>query len=863
MYFSKNKKEFKINGYRSGLDFESLTKKEFGCSVFSLKVKPPQSRIPRRRESVQNKSQISNQINVKSISALTASLLLLSGCFWNQKQPALPSGSFSGSFTNKTYVVDRLEGAGYLSYKEGFPHTFTLLFDTCITDSKKSRTPVPINTKFVVEYETAEKSDDSYKKLTRRIPVDANEGGCIRWSEEYPYKYVFKSRWISLNRVIEGSDGSFYHGKENVETAVNPWIFETDEGGEFPSVIDRRPLYYDQHAHILQRYPYEQEGLKFLTESAMEYPQLWVENIDLQMRFAKDHLNRKDLSKEELIKSYTTLCGFDEHGNKVDFIEGENLCYNRKLIMNLAIPLQIRTLGVKGKAEDRSIDGGTYNIKAYLVAQQQGAKQNQYYLLHREKFLEKKNVRIGDSTEGTYQSTEFLTVEFPVDILFGNLNATYKLVLEIENNEKLFKRFEGVYTLDDRIQIGSRKSGIENDTWLLTQYKSLFKDKDFQTKDKTIHVISSMEMTSLFNGKEETQRKMLKRLEKMGFHANQLEVTVNPTEIRFANVKSSTKCNANENVIERTIEYSVTAHFEDFFDKAPKRVPFRVIIENPSAKNPADRLKEIYKSTDGEEGPYFTRSGADIKIFDELYHKNYNRQIYTERRIHYISEDGQFYGQARVGLNPWQGQFQFGKDLISASGIRTKRNGVPFPRLVINQFRAVNFFPFYLIDRLLNIHISHNYYFLFQVIIQRPDNIEHGRHPSGREFIRDGYHLTRVLIIRNPLEAKTVETVKFLEDYNKEREELVYNESLEPSFVKGGEYLSHVDTVINVRGNWVNIYVPTHFNHQQFIYLASRNQIAIQVYPADPKGFVYKEEEVGEGKECELDLEKNRLAPLF
>ena len=801
---------------------------------------------------------------VKSILILTASLLLLPGCFWNQQQPSPRPGNFNVTFTNKTYIVDRLETSGRLDNVEGFPHTFTLNFKTCVTDSRKQRTSVPDRTQFIIEYETAEVSNGSYKKVTRRTSTPANEYGCIFWSEIYPYKHIFKKRWIGLSRIIEGVDGSFYHGKEVVETAVNPWIFKTEEGDEFPPIIDMRPIYSAQHSHILEKYSYEKEGLKFLMEGALEYPQLWVNEIDIQMRFAKDHLDRAALNPEELIKSYTTLCGFDENGNKVPFIEGKSLCYNRKLIMDLAIPLQIRTLGVKGKAEESSIDGGTYNIKAYLVAQPEGGEETQYYLLHREKYLEKKNVSKGRSTEGTYQSTDFLTVKFPVDILFGNQNATYKLVLEVKNNEGLFKKFEGVYTLGEKVPIGS-KDGIENDNWLIARYKALFGDKKFQTGDKTIHEISSMELVSLFNGPKETQKEMIKRLEDLGFHTNQLEVIVNDGEIRFANVKSSKNCYESENVVERTIEYSVRAHFKDFFGKDPKRTPFRVIVENPLAKNPADRLKEIRKKTDdGEEGFYFTHSGASIQIYDELSHKNYNRQIYTERKIHFISKDGQFYGQARVGLNPWQGQFQFGKDLTTTKKIRTKRDGVLFPRLVINQFRAINFFPFYLIDRLLNIHISHNYYFLFQVIIQRPDNIEHGRHPMGREFIRDGYHLARVLIMRSPVEMeKTVKRLGWLDDYNKQRESILYNEDLEPSFAKGGEYISHVDTVINVRGNWVNIYIPSHFNHQQFIYLASRNQITIQVYPADPRGFVYKKAEVEKGKQCELDLEKTTWCPYF
>ena len=807
------------------------------------------------------------RINLRLFPALIIFPLLLTGCFWDQKQKSLPSGTIAGSYTNKTYLIDRLEGSGHIAQVEGLSQIFTLELGTCITDSQKQETSVPNGTEFIIEYETAKKSGDSYKKITRRISVKANERGCILWSERYPYRYVFKKRWIGLRRVIEGSDGTIYHGKEVVETAVNPWIFETDEGDEFPSVIDRRPLYYDQNAHILQRYPFEPEGLDFLIKDSLEYPQLWVENIGLQMRFAQDQSNRSHLNLQNLIKSYTTLCGFDEKGNRADFIEGESLCFNRKLIMDLTIPLQILTLGVKGKVETKSIEGGDYNIKAYLVAQPQGSKEDEYYLLHREKFLEKRNVSSGHSTEGTYQSTEFLTVEFPVDILFGHFNADYKLMLEIENNEGLFKRFEGVYTLGDKIKIGTSSQDIKNDNWLLAQYKSLYKEKDFQIGEKAIDIISSMEMTSLFNGREETQKEMIKRLKQMGFHVNWLEVEVKDGEIRYANVKSSENCSESENVIERTIEYSVTACFEEFFEKPPERIPFKVIIEDPSAKNPENRFKEIRKKTEDENGPeeesYFTRSGACIKIYNDLYHKNYNRQIYTERKIHYISEDGQFYGQAHVGLNPWQGQFQFGKDLTTASGIRTKRDGVPFPSLVINQFRAVNFYPSYLIDKFLNIHISHNYYFLFQVIIARHDNIEHGRHPMGREFIRDGYYLTRILIMRNPLETNAVKTVKDFEKDRKEREEIKFNESMEPSFVHGGEYLSHVDTVINVRGNWVNIYVPTQFDNQQFIYLASRNQIAIQVLPADPREFVYREQIVTKGKTCELDLKKTKWKPYF
>ena len=811
------------------------------------------------------------------ILTLIVSSLILTGCFWNQKQAKKsPAGNILVTFTNKTYVVDRLEGSIYLNYEKGFPHTFTLHFQQIrIKDSQKEQTPIPPGTQFVIEYETAEKSGNSYKKITKEIPVQTNEDGYITWSEEYPYKHTFKARWIGLNRTIKGTDGSFYHGKEVIETAVNPWILETEEGKEFPLVIDRRPLYYDENAHILQRYSYEPEGLKFLTERSSEKPQLWVPSISLQMRFSRDDSGREDLDLEKLIKSYTTLCGFDENGNKINYSGKPAPCYTRKLKMVLDIPLEMMILGVKGKIKGAPISGGTYNVKAYIAAQlNYDDDEFQYYTIHRKQFLEKKDVNKGRSTEGVHQSTESLTVEFPMDILFGNLNATYKVILEIENNENLFKKFQGVYTLEEGIQVGPRQDNIENDPWLKAEYESFYEEKDFQIRDKEIDVIPSViELKSLFNDKDKTLQEIEDRIGTMGFRANQLEVTVKDQNIRFANVKTSKICKENENVIERTIEYSVEARFVDFFNKHPKQLPFRIIIENPAPKNGEPRFKEIYKTeaieNNNDPQYYFTRSDSSIKMYDELKHKNYNRQIYTTRIIHYISLDGQFYGQAHIGLNPWQGQFQFGKDLtvINLDEIRTSRDGVSFPRLVINQFRAVNFFPFYMIDKLLNIHMSHNYYFLFQVIIARHDNIEHGRHPMGREFIRDGYYLARILIMRNPQEVNDLKRIRYYDEYEEERETILINETMEPSFVKGGEYLSHVDTVIKVRGNWVNIYVPAHFTHQQFVYIASRNQISIEVYPADPAGFEYKnvneKGEVKQGEECELDLEQTDWKPYF
>ena len=771
--------------------------------------------------------------------------LILSACWWERERNPFDPKNPDGGEYNSLFRVENLEASGYINIdpKTRFPDTFTLRFKTCMKDTLKTDVDVE-DAHFVIEYNES--------KVTSKKTVEAtsNENGCIRWSEEYPYKYVLKPPWIGLNRIIKGREGSYFQGSVPVPTAVNPWILGV-EGNDLPAIIDLRPL-YDDNRHILKRYSYLKNGLEFLNSKKTEYPWLWASGINLQMDIGSKSRQNASNSLGSLIDGYRNLCdpGVQEAGKA----EAEEDCYSRKLRMTLSVPLVLRSFGVKGQIRETSVSSGTYSVEAHLVAQYPKGRET-YYRLHRQ-LLYKAQVDMG-RRESADQSIKYLSAQFEVDILYKNINAAYKLIVEIKSQDPPFKKFQGTYTLKE-LQVGRLQEGIPIDPQVEDAYRDWLSQRD---KSREIDILTSMNIQSLFGDKKETQAKATERLP-IGFHPTHLGVKINENNIRFASIKTEEDCGKKENVIERTIEYTAVACFEDFLVGQPKTIPFRIIIENPKPKNGEARFKEIFKKEKGKQKPYETDLDGCIKWSDSLHHKNYNRQIYIPRHVHFISMgEEQLYGQARIGLNPWQGQFQFGKDLtrLGQDEIRTTRSHVPYPRLVINQFKAINFYPSYLIDKLLNIHLSHNLYFLFQAIISRHDNLARGRHPLGREFIRDGYYLVRVLLMRNPQESHHQPRVILKERHDRKMKELVVNRQQGPSF-HGGEYLTHVDTVVQVRINWVNMYVPTSFNTEQFLYLGSRNQLSIEVYPADPGGFVYKRKKSRLG-ECELDLKKTEWRP--
>ena len=721
---------------------------------------------------------------------------------------------------NSPFRVNQIKGESRVVYKKGLPAEFILDLNTCIKDSIRkdiSLQDIP----FTVEYKTSQNG-----KITKEnVKVYTNEDGCIIWSERYEYKYVTKPLWIGLERTIKKEKGA-YAGQVFVRTAINPWSLVNTKA--FPSIMDLRPLYYKNNV-FLKQYTYVKEGLEFLTDKKLEYPQLWASHMDVQIDLDGE---KEKKQPGNLIKKYQNICHSEKDSN----------CFSRKLSMSITIPLELRILGTESQLVDIKINGGVYNVKVQLISQYPKGSDS-YYRIH-EKVLTLDNLSMGNENLSS-QRTKFLSANFKLQVPYINNNSNNKMIIEIESKNLPFKKFQGVYTLG-KIDLGVvNKYNI--DSSLDEEYRFILNEKYKNDKTKTVNIIERMNIKYVYEsaqnalqssaGKTEVTNKQIEsRLNDKGFYRVELDTTVN--SVRFSNIKNNEVCSTNETVVKRTIQYIGTVCFKDFLDISYQKTAFKIFRQDLDSQGSLKKEVELFKEDKGKSN-YSTDANSCITWSDEIEHKNYDRQIYYSRVMHFISEDLGLYGRATIAINPWQEAFQFYQDItqLSQDKIRTNPSGVERPQLVINQFRSVNFFPTYIIDKLLNIHLFQNLYFLFQPIVIRPDNVARGRQSRSREFIRDGYYLLRLLITRSPQETNENPRIISEDQNNKNRAE-INNYKIAPQF-KDGHYITHVDTVIKTQANFANVYTPVQFNKQQLYYIGSRNRIILQMVPADPKEFKY------------------------
>lgn len=753
---------------------------------------------------------------------------------------------------NSPFRVSQITGDSRTIYENGLPALFILDLKTCVKDSIRKDTSLQDIT-FLIEYNT----NKSGKIVKKTAQVSTNEDGCMKWTEQYEYKYVTQPLWIGLSRSIVRKKGA-YAGQVFVRTAVNPWL---REGSRNPSVMDLRPSYYDENNDLLKGYTYKKEGLSFLTSDKLEYPQLWASRIDVQIDLDDvDQDADKGLSTDQLIQKYKTICNS----------ESQTQCFSRNLSMRLTIPLELRILDLEKQLQDSSINGGVYKIKAQLVSQYPSGR-SYYYRIH-EKILEINSLSMGNERQAN-QSTKFLNANFKLKIPYINKNANNKIVIEVEARDLPFKKFQGVYTLRD-IELGVVKK-FNIDSVLDEKYKVILDEKHKNDRSKVVRIIEDMNIKYIYDvAKNEFEKNISSRagktsdterydlietqMRKIGFNPAHLDATIDT--VRFSNVKNNANCATNEVVVRKTVQYVGKVCFKDFLKNNYEQTTFRIFRQDLDSDGESQgKLTELFRN-DKNKTHYSADARGCITFSDEIEHKNYDRQIYYPREMHFFSEVLNLYGKIRVAINPWQEAFQFFQDItqLGRDKIRTGPEGVNRPRLVINQFRGVNFFPTYIVDKLLNLHLFQNLYVLFQPIITRHDSVSRGKHSRAREYIRDGYYLLRLLVTRSPHETEEHPRIISDKENNESRKE-IYNDKLTPQF-KDGHYITHVDTVIKAQANYTNMYVPVQFNKEQLYYVGSRNRIILQMVPADPKYYKYKNLKDTEGV-CEIDLEKTKWKP--
>ena len=741
--------------------------------------------------------------------------------------------------------------------------TFILNLKTCLKDSFSPDVSMPRSSFFEVTY------DSNLTNKEEKVLVVSDAEGCIQWSETYKYKYTLHSSWIGLERVIKQPKGP-YKGAVKIKTAVNPWMSEKNRNGR-PIILDMRceyanhsifkstgsayhkgPKKSDKLCESGNHYSsqsekqniYYEDGLRFLETADHEKPLLWAPKFYLQVRETLEEEsetsedshkenNSKRLIESEIKKLLTKYRKSCEKKDSKD-------CYKRSFNFYFRIPLvEFRSMD-STNTFDTQLRGGVYNIESSLLISPKGKNKNTYKLSE----CKNNDVELND---------KYLVFYCIFDIAVFHENSDFQIFHKISsvnpNNPKKanylpVRDFQGKYSLTLNFESMQR---LEFELDVNDVYNEVL-------KNPCENLNLNRNIKNIIQKKGNTFKKVTDKVD-----LEELQLEVSTTGFDFANI-------SEEDTVERRVIFSGKVCLKDalesqklgntkfrIFLQKPRKESCDIIENNNSSEDKRlneiipGQIEEIFVSEERDkEGlknkQFETNNDQCLTIPISIPHKVFNKQRYFDYRLHVLSEDLNLYGSMSLALNPWQRGFQAFQDTdnnVGVENIRFKADDIKPPELIINQFRSINLFPSYGLDKLLNIHLFHRFYLLFQPFIMRPDNVALGLNHRSRELLRDGHYLVRVLIVRNPIEKGAWEHIYNQANLNKTRSENTITEGID---LKNAEYITHTDSVASVKANFVNFYMPIYLSTKQMYYIASRNLMVIQIYPADPQFIHYKED---------------------
>ena len=778
--------------------------------------------------------------------------LLLSGCSFDftSAPSVIDSGDYADFVIGKLTAPEGLKSV-VVNKKGGLPESFTLNLKACATYKDRSDAPVA-RALFVIQYETNFQIQKGKRNKVEPVEryVRSDDKGCIEWEEEYGWKWVKRPVWIGLNRRISTKNNAI-PGRVDIKVAVNPYLGESDQ--DKAPLLDQR---YSDNRVFTEQGLYEKKGLIFLTtqESSKEnWPQLWVPNIERNFKRFTDSDRPKILLPEPLSEEAApeqkesfnarverALSQYKECKSPTD-----SFCYKRDLELDIKIPLKLRIYNTQGDILDIPLNGGQYNIKIQLIFDS-GLRRR----LHEKICIfENQSLRMGS---GGGQTTRFFNLKCLMKIPYF-ISWAYKLLIEIEPEESAnlpFKRFQGIYSFDQLNYTTSKPLVIDTD--IDNQYQSVL------DSNEEIDIFSDMniqDIYSLTDDKDSINRSFFTPFLDANNEFKMTHVGSRPNiQDKMTHVGSRSniqdkmtkdeinkECQRLESPVIRTVSFRGDINLKDKLQTGDlSQIPFRVFIQTEN------QFKE-YVDEDGKSP--LTDSQGDIQILVSLEHKIYDRQKYFRVIIHFISEGFGLYGQAVALLNPWQRAFQAHQDgtALSRDAIREDTSGITNPKLVINQFKSVNLFPSFGLDKFLNFNLYHKINFLFQPFIIRHDDVSFGLNHRARSLLRDGYYMARMMLLRNPQE--TLKLPRVYRDLSRVNILNNWQANFNPENL---DYFTHTDMIVKAEANFMNVYMPLYISNRQFYYIASRNLISIQVAPVDPKHLKYKIEDDA----CQVDIKE-------
>ena len=238
-------------------------------------------------------------------------ILLTIGCV-NDDVPR-PAGEDDAFFK-----VEDVEGT--LSIRDGLPETFTLQLKACMRSlddaTLRSSYYLLSNSKETLDKElrkiangTSEcgierKNRDSgcrsnsMSKTNPIITLETEGNGCIEWSEEYDYAYTNTSKWIIINRYIQGLNTPWV-GRVSLPIIVDPWIQRTQKE-EYAQV---QVADYRRHRDnsLLEGKIHPGDGLEYLKQAKQKERKQKIDTIvkDVRLIITSRELPRETQKRED------------------------------------------------------------------------------------------------------------------------------------------------------------------------------------------------------------------------------------------------------------------------------------------------------------------------------------------------------------------------------------------------------------------------------------------------------------------------------------------------------------------------------------------------------------------------------------
>ena len=330
------------------------------------------------------------------------------------------------------------------------------------------------------------------KEHPQIIYLNAEEDGCVQWSEIYDYPYVKKSQWVVIDRYISGRGN--YSGTCKIPVAVNPWL-QNKEDYQHIQVVDYREDYGGKHKDIAENLVMikkcdkdKKKGKEpkcFSADEIMYSPE--EEHKKNTYKIAKDcqlededcfiadglgfldYVKRKEKNKVDLVV------------NKIHFHNSDSESNDSKMNLKGKInaELQYRIIDTKKELQFNSITQGDFKIIAHLFSRSKVEEDDQIKRPYR---------RINNGTLETPIAARFedgilisdsvyWTIPFKFDQ--GSLFLYLKIIPQQETAKRI-NPFEGIYNLDTKYKNFFDKSDITASVdELREEYEKAFLDETY------------------------------------------------------------------------------------------------------------------------------------------------------------------------------------------------------------------------------------------------------------------------------------------------------------------------------------------------------------------------------------------------